>query len=109
MDPDARAVYKGERLMTREDIEQGFIDAGWELDGGFSGHLLIGEDDNLSIVAPQWTWETDEPVFELCDQEKNVSYWVREIPTPRQAALILDEHGGPPEDERGNPYFKLDV
>jgi hypothetical protein len=25
------------------------------------------------------------------------------IPTPRQAAVLLEEHGGPPE-ERGNPY-----
>ena len=34
--------------MTREEIEQGFVDAGWELDGGFSGYLIIGEDKHLS-------------------------------------------------------------
>ena len=95
--------------MTRGEIEQDFVEAGWEIDGGFSDHLLIGEDGDLSILAPRWVWGTDDPVFELCDRERNVSYWVREIPTPRQAALLLDEHGGPPEEERGNPYYKLDA
>jgi hypothetical protein len=26
------------------------------------------------------------------------------IPTPRQAAVVLKEHGGLPEEERGNPH-----
>jgi hypothetical protein len=95
--------------VTREEIEQNFVEAGWEIDGGFSDHLLIGEDGDLSILAPRWVWGTNDPVFELCDRERNVSYWVREIPTPRQAALLLDEHGGPPEQERGNPYHRLDA
>lgn len=43
--------------MTREEIEQGFIDAGWEIDGGFSDHLIVGEDGDLSILAPRWVWE----------------------------------------------------
>ncbi len=88
--------------MTREEIEQGFVDAGWELDGSFSGHLVIGEDGDLCILAHQWTWGTDDPVFELSDG--NVTYWVREIPTPQQAEELLDEYGGPPEEEWGNPY-----
>jgi hypothetical protein len=32
-----------------------------------------------------------------------MTYWVRAIPTPRQALVLLEEHGGPPEEERGNP------
>ena len=90
--------------MTQEEIEQGFVDAGWKLDGSFSEHLIVGEDGVLSILAPQWTWGSDDPVYELCDGERNVTYWVQEIPTPRQAALLLEEHGGPPEEELGNPY-----
>ena len=45
-----------------------------------------------------------DPAFELCDGERKVTYWVREVSTPRQAATLLDEHGGPPEEERGKPY-----
>ena len=37
--------------MTQEDIEQGFVDAGWKLDGSFSGHLIVGEDEDLTILA----------------------------------------------------------
>ena len=37
--------------MTQEDIEQGFVDAGWKLDGSFSGHLIGGEDEDLTILA----------------------------------------------------------
>jgi hypothetical protein len=33
-----------------------------------------------------------------------LSYWVRVIVTPRQAAVLLEERGGPPEEERGNPH-----
>ena len=32
-----------------------------------------------------------------------MTYWVWTIPTPRQALVLLEEHGGPPEEERGNP------
>ena len=90
--------------MSREEIEQAIEGAGWELDGGFSGHLIVGEDENLFILAHRWVWEIDDPVFELCDGERNLTYWVRVVPTPRQAAVLLEEHGGPPEEERGNPY-----
>ncbi len=90
--------------MTQEEIERGFIKAGWELDGGFSEHLLVGEYDELSILAHRWVWGAEEPVFELCDRERDLAYWVEEIPTPQQAAALLEEHGGPPEEQRGNPY-----
>jgi hypothetical protein len=29
---------------------------------------------------------------------------VKVIPTPRQAAVVLKEHGGLPGEERGNPH-----
>ena len=64
---------------------------------------MIGEDYELSILAPHWAWEAGAAVFELWDGERSLTYWVREIPTPRQAATLLTEHGGPPEEERGKP------
>jgi hypothetical protein len=45
-----------------------------------------------------------DPAFELLDRRRVMTYWVRVIPTPRQAAVLLEEYGGPPEEERGNPY-----
>jgi len=93
--------------MTREEIEQAFLGAGWQLDGGFAEHLIVGYDnDRLSILAHSWAWETDDPFFELCDHrgEEDITYWVREIPTPQRAAHLLAECGGPVEEERGNPH-----
>jgi len=38
--------------MTKEEIEQAFVDAGWQLDSGFAEHLVVGLDnDRLSILA----------------------------------------------------------
>jgi hypothetical protein len=93
--------------MTREEIEQAFIDAGWQIDGSFAEHLIVGHDDgHLSILAHDWVWGTDDPIFELCDHEgeEDITYWVREIPTPQRTAELLRENGGPIEEERGNPY-----
>ena len=93
--------------MIREEIEQTFVTADWQIDGSFDQHLLVGHDDaHLSILAHGWVWGTDDPIFELCDHEgeEDITYWVREIPTPERAAELLREHGGPVEEERGNPY-----
>ncbi len=86
-----------------EEITQRFTDAGWEIDNSFAGWLVIGfSGDNLSIVAHQGEdapagVETDEVVFELLDHERNVTYWVKEVPTPQQAQQLLEEHGEMPE------------
>ena len=71
-----------------------------------SEHLLVGNCGNLSILAYESVVETDEPAFELLDRGcsgRILTYWVRVIPTPRQAAVLLEEHGGLPEEERGYP------
>ena len=85
--------------MDTEAIEQSFASAGWEIDGGFSEYLIIGYNgDGLSILAYREGWETEDPVFELINHERNLTYEVQEIPTPQQAAQLLQEHGQPPEE-----------
>ena len=69
---------------------------------------MIGEDDDLSILAHKWAWRIDAPMFELADREWSVTYWTRIVPTPQHAAELLEEHGGLPEEERGNPYRQDD-
>jgi hypothetical protein len=87
------------RSVDTEAIEQRFARAGWEIDGGFSEYLIIGHNgDVLSILAHREGWETEDPVFELIDHERNLTYEVHEIPTPQQAAQLLQEHGQPPEE-----------
>jgi hypothetical protein len=60
---------------------------------------VIGSDGDRSILAHREAWGTDHPTFELWDEREDVSYWVREIPTPRQAEELLQEHGAPPKEE----------
>ena len=46
----------------------------------------------------------DDHAFELLDRRHLLTYWIRVIPTPRQAAVLLGEHGGLPEEEWGNSH-----
>ena len=85
--------------MDRERIEQSFARAGWELDHSFSEYLIIGHNgDGLSIMAyPEAVVTEEDPVFELIDHERDLTYGVQEIPSPQQAAQLLQEHGQPAE------------
>jgi hypothetical protein len=85
--------------MEDEEVERGFASAGWELDGSFYKHLIIGYKDELSIIAYRQTWEAEDPRFQLCDHENDLSYWIGDIPTPQRAAELLEEHGEPLLDE----------
>ena len=90
--------------MAKERHDEALAKAGWEPDGTFSEHLAIGLAGDLCVIIPAWVWGSGGPVFELYDVEKNLSYWVQAIPTPQKAAELLRTRGGPPEEERGNPY-----
>ena len=86
-----------------KELEQRIANAGWQIDDGFLGHLVIGNDgssssNDVSIVAYLDGWDSDDSLFELLDHERDVAYWVREVPTPQQAAKMLQEHGKPPEE-----------
>jgi hypothetical protein len=82
--------------MTKEQIEQRFANAGWDLDGSFAEHLVIGYNgERISLLADKESWETDEASFEILDHDEMLSYWVHEVPTPDQAAQLLREHTRP--------------
>jgi hypothetical protein len=92
---DARKRQK----VKREEMEEKFVEAGWSLDDSFEDYLLIGHDGyRLSLLAHEEYWGTDRPIFEILDHEDMNTYWVHEVPTPRQAARLLREHSRPPEE-----------
>jgi hypothetical protein len=93
-----------EELERHFQIERAFIDAGWEIAGPLRYPIVGVSGDDLSITAHEQYAETDDPAFELVDSRRVMSYWVRVVPTPHVAAVLIENHGGPPEEERGNPY-----
>lgn len=78
-------------------MERSIAAAGWDLDGGFLDRLLVGNAGDLAVLVHEWAWQDDDPAYELYDAKRHVSCWVREVPTPRQAAELLEERGGPPD------------
>ena len=84
--------------MIREAIERELADAGWRVDDGFAGHLLLGNAGELSVLVPWRAWRGPDPAYELYDVEKHVACWVGMIPTPLRARMILEEHGESPEE-----------
>jgi hypothetical protein len=43
--------------VNREEIEQRFASAGWDLDGSFAEHLIIGYNgDGVSLLAHKEDW-----------------------------------------------------
>jgi hypothetical protein len=83
-----------------EELEQRFLDAGWELDASFEDYLLIGHDGyRISLLAHKEWWDPDNPIFEILDHAQLTTYWVHdEVPTPQRAAQLLQEHGWPPQE-----------
>ena len=84
--------------MKEAEIQQGFARAGWELDGSFYDHLTIGYTEKLSILAYLNARETEDFQYQLVDHKNDLSCWVREIPTPKRAAQLLEEYGEPIKD-----------
>ena len=82
--------------MSKETVEQELERTGWEVDYGFSGYLLIANAGALSLLA-SW-WALHNPVdaeYELYDVQRDIVCPVGAIPTPLQAAMLLEEHGEP--------------
>ncbi len=83
-------------LLTREEIVGWFENAGWLVTAwtGDEDALVGHSDDGLLILAHESEIESADPAFELCDGRLDLTYWVWVVPTPRQAAVLLREHGG---------------
>ena len=94
-------------MLAREEIELAFVAAGWEIAGRSSPHLVAanagGVPVSIRAYGPSITG-SDEPLFELIDRLLELTYWVREVPTPRAASALIREHGGAPGEKRGKPY-----
>jgi hypothetical protein len=73
--------------VQREAIEQELEKAGWELDYGFSGHLLIGGAGDLSILVPWRDGHAVAPQYELYDAHRNLACRVGMIPDPLRAQI----------------------
>jgi hypothetical protein len=86
-------VANRNKALGQDRADRELADAGWETDGSFSEHLAIGESGDLCVLVHRSTWEAEEPAYELYDVARDVSYWVHEVPTPDQAAKLLEEHG----------------
>ena len=95
-----RGCAKGVVSVQWEELEQRFLDVGWELDASFEDYLLIGHDGyRISLLAHKEWWDPDNPIFEILDHAQLSTYWVPdEVPTPQRAAQLLQEHGWPPEE-----------
>ena len=90
----------GERSqkVTRQEIEQCFDEAGWELDGSCAENLIIGYSGNhFSLLAHKEVWGTDDPIFEILDHDEMLNYWIAEVPTPHRAEKLVRERGKPPK------------
>ena len=83
-------------MLTREEIVGWFQGSGWSVVtwAGDEGALVGYAEDELLILAHESEIGATDPAFELCDEKLGLRYWVRVAPTPRQAAVLLREHGG---------------
>jgi hypothetical protein len=87
--------------VDRIALEREVASAGWEINGGFSEYLIIGNAGDLCILLPERSWQGADPEYELYNVEKNTACWVRLIPTPFFASMLLQEHGETPVEQQG--------
>ena len=90
--------------MTREEVRGIFERTGWEMADRSDERVLVGDSRNLSLSILAYDGEAlgaDDPAFMLYDRERDLAYWVRVVPTPTTAAVLLESHGDRPEQEAG--------
>ncbi len=91
--------------MTREEIRSIFEQTGWEIaDDRGDERVLVGDASKLSLSILAYDGAAigaDDPEFMLYDAERDLAYWVRVVPTPTAAAVLLEGHGDRPEEQPG--------
>ena len=90
--------------MTREERRRMLEQAGWEIADRGDERVLVGDSKNLSLSILAYDGEAigaDDPAFMLYDRERDLAYWVRVVPTPTTAAVLLEAHGDRPEEDPG--------
>ncbi len=91
--------------MSREEIRSIFEQTGWQIaDDRGDERVLVGDASNLSLSILAYEGAAigaDDPEFMLYDRERDLAYWVRVVPTPTTAAVLLEAHGDRPEQEIG--------
>ena len=88
--------------MTREEIRTIFEQTGWEIADRGDERVFVGDASNLSLSILAYDGVAigaDDPEFMLYDRERDLAYWVRVVPTPTTAAVLLEGHGVRPEEE----------
>jgi hypothetical protein len=81
-----------------------FEQTGWEIADRGDESVLVGDASNLSLSILAYEGKAigaDDPEFMLYDRERDLAYWVRVVPTPTTAAVLLEAHGDRPEEEPG--------
>ena len=115
-------------MVTNGQIARELLDKGWEIRyrGGNSVCATPSDLDLIVADAPMAsggedspsrysiaTWystedgppeEQPDPVFDLYDAERSVAVRVRRVPTPKQAAELLERHGVPESEARSTLY-----
>jgi len=101
-------MRKEKRMEMRElaeGIRRRFKAAGWDAGAPIGKEeaerlemAIRGEAGRYTITAHRSVLVLDEPVFELCDSDSTRVAWVRKIPSPERAAVLLDRYGVPAEE-----------
>ena len=112
------------RVLTNGQIARKLVGKDWEIRyrGGNTTCATPSDLDLIVADAPRApgaegspsryssaTWhsvedgpaeEQPDPIFDLYDAERGVAVQIRQVPTPKQAAELLERYGMPESEER---------
>jgi len=110
--------------MTNDKIARAFLEKGWEIRYR-GGNTVCATSSDLDLIVADAlrgpggkgslsrysiaTWysvedgpseEQPDPIFDLYDAERGVAVQIRQVPTPKQAAELLERYGVPEPEAR---------